>query len=348
MKIKRIIDVNLNRASEGLRVLEDIARFICNAPALTEKIKRERHSLRELFSGVVSGSTRERDVKGDVGRKRIAMEEARADILSVATANAKRIEEALRSLEEFSKLEYRSRARRIKKMRFSVYACEQELLELLSRGKGLGGKGVYVVLPDAKERKIMRLVRKLAEAPVVAYQLRCKHLPDDRLLALAKRIRRIANKRAIQFIVNDRVDIALAAEADGIHIGQGDMPIRVVRRITDFDFTVGVSTHSVSEALSAQAEGADYIAFGSIFPTTSKEHALIQGVRKLKQVVRRVGIPVVAIGGISAHNAEKVASAGAAYAAVLSCISDAPDPLRAARKLDRAFKKGVMHQPNRG
>lgn len=348
MKTKRIIDANLNRACEGLRVLEDIARFICNASELTEKIKRERHSLRELFSREVSGSTRLRDVKGDVGRRGTVMEEERTDILAVAIRNAKRVEEALRSLEEVSKFKNGNRSRRINKMRFSVYGFEQELLSMLSRGKGLAGKGIYVVLPDRTEREIMRLVRKLADAPIAAYQLRCKHLPDDRLLSLAKRIRRIANKHSIPFMVNDRVDIALAAGADGVHIGQGDMPLREIRRITEFSFTVGVSTHSLPEALRAEEQGADYIAFGSIFPTTSKEHATIQGIGKLKQVCRRVEIPVVAIGGITDKNAGEVVSAGARFVAVLSYLGDTPDPAKAAQRLDRVLRKGLKKSANRG
>jgi thiamine-phosphate pyrophosphorylase len=347
-RIRRIVDVNLNRACEGLRVLEDIARFFCNDIELTGKIKENRHALRRLFASEITGSTRARDIGSDVGRAPSVMEEDREDMLALVARNAKRVQEALRSLEEISKLGERQRARRIKEMRFSIYGVEQALQEILSQGKGLKGRGVYVVLPDTTERKIMRLVRQLTGAPIAAIQLRCKQFSDGRLLALAKRIRTVTGKYSIPFIVNDRIDIALAAGADGVHLGQNDMPLSEVRKITDFSFTVGVSTHSISEALRAESEGADYVAFGSIFPTKSKEHAVIQGTVKLNRLTKRIAIPVVAIGGISDKNAMKVASAGAQFAAVLSYLSEAPDPAKAAQRLDRVFKTGLTKKSNRG
>jgi thiamine-phosphate pyrophosphorylase len=296
--------------------------------------------LRKLFVSEIRGATRARDIAGDVGRAPSIIEEARKDMLELAAHNAKRVEEALRSLEEVDKLRANKRFRRLKQMRFAVYGLEQELQQMLSRGKGLRGEGIYVVLPDTTERKIMRLVRQLTDAPIAAIQLRSKHLSDGRLLALAKRIRSITRKHSIQFIVNNRVDIALAAGADGVHVGQDDMPIEEIRTITDYSFTVGVSTHALSEALRAEASGADYIAFGSIFPTKSKEHATVQGIAKLKRLTKRVSVPVVAIGGISDRNAEQIASCGAGFVAVLSYLADAAEPAKAARKLFKTFKRG--------
>jgi thiamine-phosphate pyrophosphorylase len=347
-QMNRIVDVNLNRACEGLRVLEDVARFICNCPKLTMRLKEQRHELRKLFASEIQGATRSRNVRGDVGKAPSIIEEDRMSILSIASCNAKRVEEALRSLEEMAKLGMRSQARQAKKMRFAVYGLEQELQDALSQGKGLQGRGIYVVLPDTTEKKIMNLVRQLADAPIAAIQLRCKNLPDVRLLELAKHLSAFTRKHGMQCIINDRVDIALAAGADGVHVGQDDMPLGAIRKITDFSFTVGVSTHSLSEALRAEKEGADYIAFGSIFPTASKEHAVVQGISKLKRITGRITIPVVAIGGISDKNTESVASAGAGFAAVLSYLSEASDPARAARKLHRAFRKGKKREPDRG
>lgn len=340
-EIKRITDVNLNRACEGLRVLEDIARFVCDHPVLTRKLKAERHTLRKLFVPAITGATRVRDAAGDVGRGPLAIEEGREDMLELVARNAKRVEEALRSLEEVSKIRSPVPSRRLKKMRFAIYGMEQELAEILSQGKGLKGKGVYVVLPDTTEGRIIRLVRQLVDAPIAAIQLRCKKLPDNRLLSVAKRIRSLTGKHSIQFIVNDRVDIALAAGADGVHVGQDDLPLRDIRRITDFSFTIGVSTHTLSEALRAEKQGADYVAFGSIFPTRSKDHAIIQGIATLKRITKRISVPVVAIGGITEKNAEGIASAGACYPAVLSYLAEAGDPAKAARKLFRAFRRGI-------
>jgi thiamine-phosphate pyrophosphorylase len=347
-RIRRIIDVNLNRSCEGLRVLEDIARFACNNRTLSRRLKEMRHAVRELFADEVVGATRSRDVRGDVGKAPSGTEERRADVRSLAAHNAKRAEEGLRSLEEVSKLHSRERARRIKRMRFELYGLEKNLLEILASGKGLKGTGLYVVLPDSSERTIVHLARKLVDAPVAVIQLRCKTISDARLFSIAKRIRALTASHGIQFIVNDRVDIALAAGADGVHIGQDDMPIAAIRKVTDFSFTVGVSTHSIPEAVKAEKEGADYIAFGSIFPTRSKADARVQGIERLRRLHTRISIPIVAIGGITDSNASQISDAGAQFAAVISYLSDARDPLKAAKKLSRVFKSRRRKKTRKG
>ncbi len=337
---KRIIDVNLNRACEGLRVLEDIVRFACNNEQLMLTIKGKRHILRTLFSERIRGSTIERDAEHDVGKKPSLIEEKRNNLFDTFTHNAKRVEESLRSLEEVAKLFDIQKARNIKSMRFAVYTIEKEMQALLLSGKGLGKEGIYVVLPERKRTALITLVKRINSSPVAAVQLRSKSLSDSHLLLMAKSMRAITAKKKIPFIINDRVDIALAAGADGVHLGQNDIPVKDVKKITDFSFIVGVSTHSIDEALRAENDGADYIAFGSIFETSSKESAIIQGIQRLKELRKKVSIPLVAIGGINDRNIQGISSAGADYAAVLSFVSDAKNPDRAVKKLYKNFKKG--------
>jgi thiamine-phosphate pyrophosphorylase len=338
--VKRIIDVNLNRACEGLRVIEDIVRFILDDKSLTKRVKKERHTLRRLFSKQTIEILSERDSQYDVGRKPSKVEEFRKDIPDIVMKNSKRVEESLRSLEEVSKLSDEKRARTLKEMRFRLYSLGKEVQSLLHSQKGLGHEGIYLILPDRKPREIMKIVNGIVGAPIAAIQMRCKKLPANELVALGRRIRTVTAHAGISFIVNDRVDIGLAVGADGVHIGQDDIGIREVRRIGGSFLTIGVSTHSIAEAKRAEREDADYIAFGSIFKTTSKDNAIIQGISKLKRVRREVDIPIVAIGGINETNIKDVSAAGADYAAVISSVSDADDPKRTVKKLYRGFKRG--------
>ncbi len=339
--VMRIIDANLNRTCEGLRVLEDVVRFAYNNKRLTLRIKKERHRLREIFSKeVIDATTIERDAEGDVGRTPSRFEDKRENLFEVVTRNLKRVEESVRSLEEFSKLFSIKKARQIKNMRFDLYSIEKDVQKLLYTKKGLRKNGIYVVLPDRKKSEILSIVKSIVEAPVSAVQLRSKNLPASELIKLGRVIRNITAKNGIPFIVNNRVDIALALAADGVHIGQDDMPLVHARKLTGYSFIIGVSTHSIREARKAEKDGADYIAYGSIFSTKSKANEIIQGVEKLKRLRKRVNIPVVAIGGIDDENIGDVSSAGADYAAVISYVSDAKNPATAVRKLFRKFRKG--------
>lgn len=339
--VMRIIDANLNRTCEGLRVLEDIARFTFNNKELTLRLKEERHSLRKLFLDEVDNAIIERDAKIDVGRVPSRFEDRRRDLSEIATCNLKRVEESLRTLEEVCKLFALKKAHRIKRMRFAFYSIEKNIDELFLSRKGLKKEGIYIVLPDGNRKKVLSIVRAIVDEPVAAVQLRSKKFSTAELMKVARSIRTITAKKDITFIVNDRVALALAVNADGVHIGQDDMPIKDVRKLTGFRFTIGVSTHSLEEAKRAEKDGADYVAFGSIYPTNSKVNAVVQGTAMLKKLCSKAALPVVAIGGINDKNIKAVSSAGANYAAVVSYVSDARDYGAAVRKLYRNFVKGT-------
>jgi thiamine-phosphate pyrophosphorylase len=165
-------------------------------------------------------------------------------------------------------------------------------------------------------------------------QLRRKAASGRELYEWALRIQELCRQRDALFIVNDRVDIALAMHADGVHLGQEDLPASAARKILGPDAIIGVSVSSVAEAEQAVKDGADYIGVGHIFPTISKEKLSPPlGTASISQIGNAAGVPVIAIGGIDAGNIHEVMKAGASGIAVISAVSGADDPTAAARDL---------------
>ncbi len=173
-------------------------------------------------------------------------------------------------------------------------------------------------------------------------QLRDKHLPAKELFALAVAMRTLTLAFGTLFIVNDRADIALAANADGVHLGQTDLPIPAARKILGKDKIIGGTASTLEEALAVEREGADYIGFGHIFPTMSKEKPTPpRGLEHLREVVCAVKIPVMAIGGITVENAESVLKTGAQSLAVISAVATAESPERAAAQFVSIVKTHI-------
>jgi len=164
-------------------------------------------------------------------------------------------------------------------------------------------------------------------------QLREKALPLAELLPLARRLARRCRELGALFIVNDRADLALAVDADGVHVGQDDLPARRAREILRPGMILGVSTHDPEQARRAVADGADYVAIGSIFPTATKPGFQLVGPELVRRVRPEIPVPLVAIGGITADNAGAVLAAGADAVAVISALCAAPDPASATRTL---------------
>jgi len=176
-------------------------------------------------------------------------------------------------------------------------------------------------------------------AGVDMIQLRDKAPDLRRLLTQARRIRALCAARGALFIVNDRVDLALAAGADGAHVGQEDLPAESARRLLGPDRILGVSTHDLAQAVAAVAAGADYIGFGPMFGTRTKDTGYTpRGTAMLREVHRAVAVPILAIGGITLATVADVIAAGATAPAVISAIAGAPDMAAAAR----AFRERVL------
>ena len=192
---------------------------------------------------------------------------------------------------------------------------------------------LYVILDRevARERALPELLDAVLAGGCRLVQLREKTLPMAELLPLARALRARCRAAGARFIVNDRADLALAAEADGVHVGQDDLPAHAARRLLRPGMTLGVSTHDEAQARQALAAGADYIAVGSMFPTGSKTGFQLVGPTLLRQVRPLISVPLVAIGGITEANVGEVIRAGADAVAVISAVCGAPDPAAAAR-----------------
>jgi thiamine-phosphate pyrophosphorylase len=206
-----------------------------------------------------------------------------------------------------------------------------------------GLRGLMALADDAPNWKIdpIEQARAACEGGASVVQLRAKRATDAAVLEWAEAIREITRKFDVGFFVNDRFDLALAADADGVHLGQRDIPPSRIPMAARSRLLVGRSTHSLEQAREARGESVSYIAFGPIFATGSKDSADDpRGVERLAEVVRAVRpLPVIAIGGIDLGNVAQVTETGVAGIAVISAIAGAADPGRAARALAEALRE---------
>jgi thiamine-phosphate pyrophosphorylase len=332
----RIIDANLNRAREGLRVLEEHARFVQDDPVLTERVKRLRHDLVE--AGKIFGTDAllaERDIQHDVGTQiSTASEQTRGGAGDVAAAAGKRASEALRCIEEYGKIINAEAAARIEQLRYELYAVEQDLLIIGPRRQRLRAARLFVLVTEALCNGPWLIVCEQAIAGGAdALQLREKSLSDRELLYRARELRELTRLHGVLLFINDRPDIARLAGADGVHVGQDDLKVSEARHIGGGCVLVGKSTHSVEQAQLALAESPDYIAVGPMFTSKTKPDVEVQGPMLLEEVLAMTDVPVVAIGGITETNAASLKPRGVRCIAVCQSVISARDPAAAARVL---------------
>ena len=193
---------------------------------------------------------------------------------------------------------------------------------------------LYVVLDRtaARGRDLDDLLAAVIDGGSRMVQLREKEWPSGRLLPLAQRLRERCRRAGVTFIVNDRVDLALAVDADGVHLGQEDLPARVARPLLRAGMRLGISTHGVEQAQAAGNDGADYVAVGSMFATATKPDFELVGPALIRKLRPHIRVPLVGIGGITHDNVAEVVQAGADGVAVISAVCAAPDPAAATRR----------------
>ncbi|CAK8714975.1 Thiamine-phosphate synthase [Candidatus Electronema halotolerans] len=329
MNESRLLDANCNRAAEGLRVLEDIARFHFDNQQLSAELRKLRHFLRELFKGREMALLAARAAGEDVGRITSNQDSAdqRSGLRDTVQANCKRVQEAARVLEEVLKAQGEYQAgKQVEQLRFAVYELESRFLPLFRRTLPAG---IYGILGEkfSLGRSNVEVARQMAEGGVAVMQYREK-LKDKSIRAMYEEcaaIRQITQDAGIPFIINDYADIALMVGADGIHQGQDDLPIRELRKIAP-DMLLGCSTHSPEQAQQAVEDGADYIGVGPIFSTQTKEDVCAPvGLAYLDWAVRNAAIPFVAIGGIKRDNLPQVLAKGAKTVCLVTEIIGAED-----------------------
>ncbi len=195
----------------------------------------------------------------------------------------------------------------------------------------------------AGPRGWLAVVQAALEAGATAVQLRDKEATSAELLGMARELEPLVRRHGALFLVNDRFDVALAAGADGVHLGDDDLPVTAARRAVPRDFVIGRSADTEDAARAAEAAGADYLGVGSVFGTRTKAEVVgeVIGTDQLARVARAVTIPVVGIGGVTPANAARVAAAGAAGIAVVSAVMAARDPASATRELLARWSEGA-------
>ncbi len=334
--VLRAVDAAANRAREGLRVVEDYVRFVLDDRHLTGLCKQLRHDLADVLQAVpIEHRLAARETLADVGTTLATESERhREDLAGLVTANLSRLQEALRSLEEFGKLLDAPTAARLEQLRYRSYTLARAVEITSTSLKRLDAARLYVLIDGRPSPEdFEHLAGALIEAGVHVIQLRDKRLDDRRLLQRARRLRELTRQRDTLFIVNDRPDLAALALADGVHIGQEELSVKDARAIVGPETLVGVSTHSIEQARQAVLEGANYIGVGPTFPSDTKQFEQFPGVELLKAVADEIRLPAFAIGGITADNLAEVLAAGFTRIAVSGAVTAAPDPAAAAEGL---------------
>jgi thiamine-phosphate pyrophosphorylase len=330
----RVLDAGANRAREALRVVEDYCRFVLNDGVLSGELKAMRHRLADTLATLPPALLLEsRDTLGDVGTAiSTPQEQERAAPADVARANLKRLQEALRSLEEFGKIYGADLGRALEQMRYRAYTLERALLLGAEARERLSAAWLYVLVTGSLcTLGLERTVRAAADGGADVIQLREKHLRDRELLQRAYQVRQWTRQAGVLFIVNDRPDIARLVEADGVHLGQDELPVREARRVLGPGTLVGVSTHDVEQVRRAVLEGASYIGVGPTFRSGTKEFADFAGLEFVRRAVAETTLPAFVIGGVHLGNVGEVLAAGGRRVAVCQavCCSEAPEAVAA-------------------
>ena len=352
-RILRMLDASANRAREALRVLEDGARFAQDDRDLTAKLKDLRHDLALALARLpMELALRTRDTTGDVGTTvKTESEFQRPGLRSVIVANAKRLSEALRSLEECAKTLDPSAAALFEQLRYRGYTLEQSLTAAVAASgteQRFRQIRLYVLLtesmcgPKGWELILEDILDAAADGGSggngggggrLCLQLREKQLPDGELLRRAKLVSQKCHEVGALSILNDRADVALLAGCDGVHVGQHDLPCLGVRRVLGTEAIVGVSTENLGQARQAEADGATYIAVGPMFPTTTKDKPRLAGPGYAREALRAITRPLVAIGGITGQNVGQLTAIGVRAVAVSAAVLRSADAGAAVKEL---------------
>jgi len=338
----RIIDANFNRAREACRVVEEFCRFVLNSSSLTERAKKLRHELSASIGRLEAGRLiAGRDTLGDVGvGKTVEKQLTRGSLNDCFIAGCKRLTEALRALAEVIRIDNEPVAAAIEKLRYDAYTLEKDIVLFSDTSAKFRKVRLYIVITSNLPAEVISLAHKCASGGAGCIQLRAKDVEDDRLFALAVEFVKICKDAGIVSIINDRIDIAVAAGADGLHLGQNDLPVQQARKLQLAPLIIGKSTHSLKQLNAACTEGLTYVGLGPVFATATKPGADAVGLEYVTgstKVLAGTGIGHVAIGGITPENVESVLEAGAESIAVCSAVTEASDPAGTCR----AFKNKI-------
>ena len=328
-RISQIIDANLDRAREGLRVLEDWARFGLGKEDLVVKIKNFRQILGKNHLKIykTSRNHNEDQCKGLSHIEQLK----RKGPSKVISTNSARVQEALRVIEEFSRNHNNTLSKIAAKIRYEIYTLEIELLNLSTHKKAelIINKNNLYSITDHREN-LLEIIEKILIGGVKIIQHRFKEGNDKERLKEAIQIKCLCEKYNSLFIVNDRVDIALASNADGVHLGQEDIDIKTARKLLGSSKIIGVSANNSTEIKNAIDYGCDYIGVGPLFHSLTKKNKEPLGLEKIKALTKDIKIPWFAIGGINKVNISFLKKNGINKVAVISGLLNSEDPIEEA------------------
>ncbi|HXE51656.1 MAG TPA: thiamine phosphate synthase [Tepidisphaeraceae bacterium] len=346
----RLVDANANRAREGLRVCEDYARFVLDSKDLSGSIKAVRHEMAAILQPWLADAILHRNTPGDVGTaNKTQAELRREDVAEVVTAAGKRVGEALRAIEEFLKTVAPADAARIETIRYFWYELEQRLARTLRPAKCFADVRLYVLITEQCCRgNWLEAAEQALIGGADCLQLREKQLDSGEMLRRAKQLVALCRKYERLCIINDRADIAILSDADGVHVGQDDLPAAEARKLVGTGKILGVSTHRIEQARQAVLDGADYIGVGPMFRSNTKPRDFVAGLEYARQIATEIAIPAVAIAGITAANVDDVIATGVQAVAVTAAVLDSDDPRRATAELKEKLQTRMFATPGNG
>ena len=325
LRIAQIIDANLDRAREGLRVLEDWARYGLERVDIVKKLKDFRQILgshhldtykyaRNYSKDKCNGLNHPEQFK-------------RIHTKNIISSNSGRIQEALRVLEEFSRNNNYELSKVAAFIRYEMYSLEIELMNAKCNkklNKQLLENNLYLITNE--KPNLIEDIENLLIGGVKIIQHRFKEKDDSKNLKKAKIIRKLCKKHGAIFIVNDRLDIALASEADGVHLGQNDLDLISARKILGFSKIIGISANNEQDIEQAIFNGCDYLGIGPVFKSNTKKNKVPLGIDNIKKLTKDIKIPWYAIGGIKNENIPQLKSNNINKVAIVSDIMDDENP----------------------
>ena len=325
LRIFQVIDANLDRAREGLRVLEDWARFGLGNEDFVIRIKNFRQILGKNHLEIYKTSRNyiEDQCKGLSHAEQINKKSPD----KIISCNSARVQESLRVIEEFSRNHNKHLSKVASKIRYEIYTLEIELLNFNTRknAESIISENSLYAITDQKEN-LLEIIEKILLAGVKIIQYRFKNGNDKNHFKVAIQIKSLCKKYNSLFIVNDRIDIALASNADGIHLGQDDIDITTARKLLGSSKIIGITANNQTDINNALKNGCDYIGVGPVFKTITKKNKEPLGVEKIKDLTKDLKIPWFAIGGINKVNISSLKNHGIRKVAVVSGLLNSEDP----------------------
>ena len=336
----RILDASANRIREGLRVVDDYCRFILNSSSLCSITKKIRHDFNETLQWIPAILLiSQRNIDEDVGTTIHTNQElTRLNDYDVFKANIKRVQESLRSLEEFGKLESPDFAVAIGEIRYRSYDLEQRIFRFLDLSGKLNDIKIYGLLgAEHLQPSFMDTLDSLLDNGLDMVQLRIKNISDNKLLDYAFELKTLITQNGKTLVINDRPDIAKIVDADGVHLGQDDLPIKKVKSIIGRNKIIGISTHNEEQLRTAIDNECDYIGVGPVFNSKTKSFIKLAGLDFVQAASTLCSIPWFAIGGIDSQNITQLARYGVKRIAVSNSLFNSENPLKTLKVLRQAL-----------